>query len=252
MKISRLKLAFLLVGVSAAQALAQTTGHQHEWGYEGELGPAHWGALKAEYATCSAGKVQSPIDIRSSVDVQLPAITFDYKASPLKIVNNGHTTQVIYAAASYISVGTRRYELKQIHFHHPSEERIQGKSFDMVAHLVHADSEGQLAVVAVLLNRGSANGTIQSVWDSLPPSQGEPHEINGTSVNAAGLLPSDRAYFTFPGSLTTPPCTEGVTWFVLQTPTEISGQQIDAFAKIFPNNARPIQPIGDRQVRNSQ
>lgn len=249
MKNRRMKLAFLFVLLTAAALPAQDGKHEHAWTYEGDTGPGHWGDLKDEYSTCKVGKNQSPIDIRDAQKADLPAIHFHYRDSPLRIIDNGHTIQVNYSPGSYITVGDKSYELKQFHFHHPSEERVQGKSYDMVVHLVHADSNGRLAVVAVLLDRGTANRTIQQIWTHLPKTQGEEQEIRGVKINAGALLPHDRAYFTYSGSLTTPPCSEGVTWLVLQTPVDISQQQVDIFARIYPNNSRPIQAIGERVVQ---
>ena len=243
---------YLLAIVTAALTLAQNGKHEHEWAWEGEAGPLHWADLKPEYATCKTGKEQSPIDIRNPQQAALPAIHFDYTASPLKIIDNSHTIQVNYAPGSFITVGDHRYQLLQFHFHRPSEERIQGKSYQMVAHLVHADSEGKLAVVAVLLEKGTANSTIQEIWDKLPKTQGKEETVPGVEINASGLLPKNTTYYTYPGSLTTPPCTEGVTWLILKTPVDLSSEQIDRFAKIYPHNARPIQPLGDRVVKASK
>jgi carbonic anhydrase len=243
---------YLLAIVTAALTIAQDGKHDHEWAWDGEAGPLHWADLKPEYATCKTGKEQSPIDIRNPQQAPLPAIRFDYKASPLKIIDNSHTIQVNYAPGSFITVGDHRYQLLQCHFHRPSEERIGGKTFQMVAHLVHADSDGKLAVVAVLLQKGTANSTIQQIWANLPKSQNKEQEVTGVTINAAGLLPENIAYYTYPGSLTTPPCTEGVNWLILKTPMDISSAQIDTFAKLYPHNARPIQPLGSRVVKVSQ
>jgi carbonic anhydrase len=242
----------LVVLGSATTACAQAVNHQHEWTYGGEEGPEHWGDLKSAYSTCKNGKEQSPIDIRNVAEGKLPAIHFEYKNSPLKIINNGHTIQVNYAPGSFIAVGDKRYELKQFHFHHPSEERLAGRSYDMVIHLVHADTDGKLAVVAILLKNGDTNSAIQELWAHLPKSEGKEQEIAGIQANAAALLPQDTAYYTYNGSLTTPPCSEGVTWFVMKTPTDISSGQTEAFAKIYPNNARPIQAISGRIVKGTK
>jgi carbonic anhydrase len=244
-------LAFLVFVVIASQGAAQDAKDQHEWSYEGDQGPAHWGDLKAGYSACKTGTEQSPIDIGDVRTTKLPAIHFQYKNTPLKIINNGHTIQVNIAPGSFIAVGDKRYELKQFHFHHPSEERIHGQSYDMVVHLVHADSGGKLAVIAVLLKKGNANSTLDEIWTQMPKIEGKEQEIAGVQINAAALLPPDTAYYTYRGSLTTPPCSEGVRWFVLKTPIEISTEQIDTFATIYPHNVRPVQPIGGRVVKAS-
>jgi carbonic anhydrase len=206
-------------------------------------------------ATCGVGKTQSPIDIEDAVAKKsdLPAIAFDYKPSPLKIIDNGHTIQVDYAPGSSITVQGKQYDLVQFHFHKPSEEKINGKTYDMVAHLVHRDRDGNLAVVAVLLQAGSANGLIDTLWNNIPKEKGKQSAVQGVVVNAADLLPANKAaYYTFSGSLTTPPCSEGVTWFVLKTPTSISKDEVTHFGHLYPMNARPTQPLNDREIRATQ
>jgi carbonic anhydrase len=235
-----------------AQPQAHSPAHAHEWSYEGALGPTHWGSLKPEYATCGTGHEQSPIDITSTTVTTLDSIHFDYHAFPLHIVDNGHTVQVNAAPGSAITVGGHRYELRQFHFHHPSEEHVHGHGFDMVAHLVHADSAGHLAVVAVLLTSGAAQPLIQTLWDHLPHEQGHEDAVAGTMINAAQLLPADRGYYTFAGSLTTPPCTEHVTWFVLKHPMELSTAQVATFGHRYPNDARPTQPVNGRVVKETR
>jgi carbonic anhydrase len=224
----------------------------HEWSYEGAEGPEHWGELKSDYALCRLGKHQSPIDIRDARPQSLPPVQIVYKTTPLRIVNNGHTVQINYAPGSFIVVAGKQYELRQFHFHHPSEEHIQGKPSDMVIHLVHGDSEGHLAVIAVLLKQGKANSALQKLWDHLPSAEGSEESPAGVEVNAADLLPETLGYYTFTGSLTTPPCSESVTWFVLKTPVEVSAEEVAAFAKLYPHNARPIQSLNGRPVLESK
>jgi len=252
MKTQRTKFVFFLIIASSLPIPAQDGKHGHEWSYGGADGPAHWGDLKPEYAACKVGKEQSPIDIINPMQAPLAVIRIDYKNVPLKIVNNGHTIQVNYAPGSFITVGDHRYQLVQFHFHRPSEERINGNSYEMVIHLVHADSDGKLAVIAVLLQKGKANSALQEIWARMPKTEGKEQEIPGVQINAFALLPHDITYYTYAGSLTTPPCSEGVTWFVMKTPADISPEQIDAFAKLYPDNARPVQPIGTRLVKASQ
>jgi carbonic anhydrase len=225
---------------------------QHEWSYDGEHGPRHWAALNKEYASCGVGKAQSPVDIRGAVTSKLAPIQFDYRATPLHIIDNGHTVQVNYGAGSSITVDGKRYELVQFHFHRPSEETIDGTAFPMEAHLVHKDAEGHLAVVAVLLRQGIENPFLRSLWANLPAQKEKEMVVDKVTLNAAGLLPKSRAYYTFPGSLTTPPCSEGVTWFVLTAPVDLSAAQVARFDKIYSNNARPTQPLNGRVVRVSQ
>jgi len=245
-------LAMISAAIAAAVLVSDNArAQQHagpHWTYNGKDGPDHWGELDKAFSICQAGHHQSPIDIRGAKPGNLPPIQFSYRPSPLHIINNGHTIQINYASGSFISVGGTQYQLTQFHFHHPSEERVNGKGFEMVAHLVHANTEGALAVVAVLLDPGTANSVLTRIWQHLPAKEGPEQMLDDVQIDAAGLLPPDRAYYTFTGSLTTPPCTEDVTWFVLKTPATISKTQADAFGKIYPRDARPLQPLYGREV----
>ena len=206
--------------------------------------------MKPEFSTCSSGKRQSPIDIRDGISVQLDPVQFDYKPSNFRVIDNGHTVQVNLSPGNSIEVMGRRFELLQFHFHRPSEERINGRQFDMVAHLVHRDLEGKLAVVAVLLDRGSVQPIVQTVWNNLPLEKGEEQPAKAM-IDLNGLLPAERGYFTYMGSLTTPPCSEGVLWMVMQTPVSISPEQIGIFARLYPMNARPTQSASGRLIKGS-
>jgi carbonic anhydrase len=229
---------------------AEQVEHVEHWDYQGSAGPERWGRMKPEFAKCSSGARQSPIDIREGIKVELDAVHFDYKPSAFKVVDNGHTIQVNVAPGNSIEVMNQRFELVQFHFHRPSEERIDGKAFDMVAHLVHKNLEGRLAVVAVLLEKGSAQPVVQSVWNNLPLEKGD--EIAARApIDLNRMLPAERGYFTYMGSLTTPPCSEGVLWMVMKQPVPISSEQIDIFARLYPMNARPIQSASGRLIKES-
>jgi carbonic anhydrase len=238
--------------LGCAAVIAQETEEHAHWAYNGKNGPAKWATLDPAYSECKLGHHQSPIDIHHAEKADLPPVQFDYKPSPLSIIDNGHTVMVNYAPGSFITVGNHRYQLTQFHFHHPSEEHINGKGFDMVIHLVHSDGSGNLAVVAVLLKPGKVNASLQNVWDHLPKEKDKTEAVEGVSINAADLLPADHGYYTFEGSLTTPPCSEPVTWFVLRTPEEISSGEVEAFAKLYPHDSRPIQKLDGRIVRESK
>ncbi len=235
---------------AAPPAVAAVAAHAVHWDYQGTGGPETWGQMKPEFAKCSSGTRQSPIDIRDGVKVQLDEVQFDYKPSGFRVIDNGHTVQVNVGAGNGIEVLGRRYELIQFHFHRPSEERINGRQFDMVAHLVHKDMEGKLAVVAVLLDRGSAHPLVQTIWNNLPLEKGEevPAKV---ALDMSVLLPTDRSYFTYMGSLTTPPCSEGVLWMVMKEPVQISADQIGVFSRLYPMNARPIQSASGRLIKES-
>jgi carbonic anhydrase len=222
------------------------------WAYRGHGAPAQWGTLTPQFATCKLGSQQSPIDIREAKPANLPLISFDYKPTVLKVVDNGHTIQVNYAPGSSIEVDGTRYELVQFHFHRPSEEKIRGKSHAMVAHLVHKSADGKLAVVAVLLDSGGLNPLIDSIWKHLPKEKEKETVVPSVLIDAETLLPEHRGYYTFQGSLTTPPCSEGVTWLVLKTPVKIAARDIAAFGRIYPMNARPTQPANGRAITESR
>lgn len=208
--------------------------------------------LNPEFAACKLGHEQSPVDISNPKPADLPPIQFDYKPSPLRIIDNGHTLMIKYASGSSISMMERTYALQQFHFHKPSESKIDGKAYDMELHLVHADEKGELVVVAVLMRQGPDNGTMHKVLDHVPGEKEKEESPQGIEVDASALLPADKSYYVFMGSLTTPPCTEHVTWLVLKQPITVSAAQIEQFSKLYPNNARPTQPLYDRVVHASK
>ena len=234
----------------AKRPAASPTTHASPWAYDGAHGPSEWARLAPENATCASGQRQSPIDITDGIKVELDAVQFDYRPSGFRVVDNGHTVQVNVTPGNTIEVLGRRYELVQFHFHRPSEERIDGKPFDMVAHLLHKSADGKLAMVAVLLERGSAQPVVQAVWNNLPLEKDDEVAAKG-QIDLTELLPSDRRYFTYMGSLSTPPCKEGVLWMVMKTPVAISPEQLAIFARLYPMNARPIQPLHGRIIKES-
>jgi carbonic anhydrase len=238
----------------AKSAAKEEVAHHEEahWTYAGKTGAATWGKLSDQFAACGVGQRQSPIDVRDAIGADLPPIVFSYKAIPLSIVDNGHTIQVNAAGAGSIKVEGEDYELLQFHFHKPSEEKINGKTYDMVAHLVHKSQEGKLAVVAVLLQGGKEHKLIRTLWSNLPLEQNKPVVKSNVEINLSHLLPKNQRYYTFTGSLTTPPCTEGVLWLVLATPTELSKEQIADFGKAHNGNARPVQPSNGRIIKGSR
>lgn len=225
----------------------EQSGHGPHWGYSGELSPDHWAALAPEFAACS-GKNQSPINISAEIEAELPPVRFDYKQGGNEIINNGHAVQVSYEAGSGIELDGIRFDLKQFHLHSPSENLINGKSFPMEVHLVHADKDGNLAVIGVMFDEGKENAAIATAWSQIPRAAGDKNTLS-SKVTATDLLPADRDYFRYNGSLTTPPCTEGVRWIVMKNPMTVSKQQIEAFKTAigFANN-RPVQPVNARPV----
>lgn len=220
---------------------------QVHWTYEGATGPEHWGQLNPEYTACGVGKQQSPIDLTNPTDKDLTNIVFSYKPSPVDILNNGHTVEVEYAPGSSIEVDGKRYNLVQFHLHAPSEHQVNGQNYPIELHLVHKADDGSTAVVGVFLKEGAENTAYAPVWDHLPAKE-QPATDVGTTVDAAKLLPVDQTTYRYNGSLTTPPCTEGVSWFVMASPVEMSKAQIDAFRQIYDDNNRPVQPLDGRQL----
>jgi carbonic anhydrase len=239
------------VALTPAIAIAQES-HPPHWSYEGKEDPEHWGSIDPAFATCKTGHNQSPIDIHRTKLADLPELKFDYKAVPLSITNNGHTIMVNYASGSTLTVGDKTYTLKQFHFHHPSEEHINGKSFDLVGHLVHADADGHLAVVAVLFNVGVSNTLVETLWKNMPSEKDKTVDISSVSVNVEDLIPSSHGYYTYSGSLTTPPCTEGVTWYILKSTSSLSNEQLATFTKLYPHDNRPTQNLYKREVLESR
>lgn len=242
---------------AAKPATAAAAGHgaePHEvhWSYEGEsTGPAQWGTLKPEFNVCAIGKRQSPINIDEGQTLQGPAepIGFNYSASNATVVNNGHTIQVDVQGDNFITVRGVSYRLVQFHFHTPSEEQVNGTRFPLVAHLVHKNDDGALAVVGVLFDTGLPNTVIDRVWTYMPLDQGDRVRMPREALNLNELLPADQRYYQYIGSLTTPPCTEGVLWLVMKQPVQISRNQLRLFRQVYPFNARPVQPVNGRPVR---
>jgi carbonic anhydrase len=234
------------------------------WEYAGPKGPDHWSELDPAYAACN-GKQQSPVDIENPQKADLPALRFESHRGPLKgLTNNGYTIRVNYhdapGSGDFMWVGDARYQLIQFHFHRPSEETIHGKVSAMVAHLMYRSSDGKVLGVAVLLNAGKPNATVQKLWDHMPMTESkvladfshEEEEVPGAMIDPGGLLPKTLGYYTYMGSVTAPPCTEGVAWYILKTPMQVSGAQIKAFAKLYAHDVRAAQPLNGRIVKESR
>lgn len=257
----------------ASKQVEKDAGEQHSeihWSYfDGPGGPENWGEISKANLACSKGKTQSPININvdNAVKVDLDPLEFMYRPSPLSIVDNGHTVMVNYGEGSNLLVNGRQYRLIQFHFHKPSEEAINGERMDMVVHLVHQHHDGSLAVVGVLMSTkglsgsdkkswwgssyGQANPLISTLWNNLPLVK-EKVSSPGVLIDVNQLLPNDKAFYTYMGSLTTPPCSENVLWFVMKNPISVSEDQVKNFGRLYPMNARPLQPKGDRLVKESK
>jgi carbonic anhydrase len=237
---------------SAAQtSAAQTTA---PWDYQGKRGELNWGKLDPAYQACNKGHEQSPIDIRGAhLNKALPPIEFHYIAGAIQLENDGHTIVAHVNPGSYIVAGGVRYELVEFDFHHPGEEPVRGKLSDMSVHLVHRSADGKLAIIAVRLTEdiGSPNATLAALWQHLPRTAGASEKI-AEMVNPGGLLPADRGYWTYSGSLSTPPCTEGVRWFVFEQDLSVSRDQLRVFASLFRINSRGLQDAHGRRIEANE
>lgn len=252
----KLILAAALAAVTLSPALAEEKNAKHDagkpahWSYTGPTGAPKWGDMQSDFATCKLGKKQSPIDIKGAKKGDLPAIGFNYGQTGAEVVNNGHTIQVNLATGGDVKVASGGYKLLQFHFHTPSEEMVNGKPYPLVAHLVHKSDGGKLAVVAVLFKEGKKNAVLDRVFAAMPAKEDGKADLAG-GLNVTDLLPAKRGYWAFEGSLTTPPCSEEVQWHVLKEPVEMSKEQLAAFKKLYPMNARPVQPLNGRSLQES-
>jgi carbonic anhydrase len=235
----------VLVALSASLAWAGDPPH---WDYEGAEGPENWGKLAPDFALCGTGANQSPINITHAVKAEHRPIRFAYTTTATDVVNNGHTVQTNFAPGSKMFIDGQEFELKQVHFHAPSENQIEGHSFPMEGHLVHADKDGNLAVVAVMFEQGKKNPAIAKLFAEMPANAGDKAAFKGT-LKAEELLPKGRDYFRFSGSLTTPPCSEGVLWLVMKQPVTAEPAQVEVFSHaLHHTNNRPIQALHSRSV----
>lgn len=214
-----------------------------EWGYEKHNGPEHWGKVANE---CAMGKNQSPIDIAQPVEAEMKALELNYAGQAVSVINNGHTLQAGVSGNNFLNVDGKSFELKQFHFHTPSENVIRGKQYPLEAHFVHADSEGNLAVVAVMYDTGKQNPLLSELTAKMP-TVGEQVTLSH-AFDVAALLPKQQDYYRFNGSLTTPPCSEGVRWFVLKQASELSSSQTEQLMSVMGHNNRPLQPLNARTV----
>ncbi len=223
------------------------TAQAENWGYEGNHGPEHWGEFASE---CAQGKNQSPIDIQSAVEAELAKLELDYNGKAISLTNNGHTLQASLEGDNNLLVDGKSFNLKQFHFHTPSENHVDGKSYPLEAHYVHADEQGNLAVVAVFFEEGDANPALTNLLETVPEKDN--NVTISAPFDASALIPSDKDYYRFNGSLTTPPCSEGVRWLVIKDPQTISAEQIKKFENVMGENNRPVQPLNARMVLTTQ
>jgi carbonic anhydrase len=227
-------------GAAIASDAPAHGGAAADWSYEGDGNPEKWGELQADFKVCQLGLEQTPIDLSNGIKGDVGSVDYDYKPLPLRILHNGHSVMVNADPGSACVISGTRYELLQFHFHHPSEHLLAGKGFDLECHFVHKASTGALAVTGMFIRPGAANAALKTFFDSMPAKEGLEARL-GITVDIAAVLPKNGGYFRYMGSLTTPPCSEGLTWTVHKEPVEASVEQIQKFAALFPNNARPAQ-----------
>lgn len=250
MKLGKILSSYAVAALLSGSLFA--SGGATHWGYTGHEAPQNWGELSPDYSACKNGRSQSPINISKDGVVAtngLEDIEFNYNSDANEIVNNGHTIQVNVKDGSSIKIDGIVFNLKQFHFHTPSENMIEGKSFPLELHLVHASKDGELAVVALMLEEGMENKILSKIWDKMPHKADSSNTCGLSSSMLNEMLPRDKSYFRFNGSLTTPPCSEGVRWFVLKNYATISKEQIKEFFDVFGHeNNRPTQPLNARKV----
>lgn len=222
--------------------------HKPHWSYEGKEGPESWGKLTPDFATCDVGRNQSPINIEETIHAALKPFKNIQKFPAKDIFNNGHTVQINFKEGNMLVLDSAPYQMKQAHFHAPSENTIHGKSFPLEAHFVHADAKGNFTVIGVMFTEGKANPGLAKLWEQIPNEVGEPVALKNR-VLPSELIPENRSYYRFSGSLTTPPCSEGVRWLMMKTPLTASKEQIEAFKHaVHHDNNRPVQPLNGRVV----
>lgn len=223
------------------------TSHPAEWSYEGANGPSHWGQLSPAYSVADSGRRQSPIDLHAAMSRDLPPLKLKYRPSRIHLIYNGHTIQDNEDAGSCEILNGKRFELQQFHFHSPSEHTVNGRHYPMEMHLVHKAKDGSVAVIGVFIEMGEHNPDFEPLWSHLPGKE-NPRRDAGQLVDVSRMLPESRLYFSYEGSFTTPPCTEGVHWAVLKSPVMLSADQIDRFRTVIHGNNRPVQALNGRSV----
>jgi len=236
----------------ATGSCAHTEQASGQWGYEGSIGPEYWAQLSQEYAVCGAGREQSPIDISDAVPSEMAALNFFYQDTPLRILNDGHTIQVAGDTAGFMQIEGSRYDLVEFHFHRPSEHTVNGRFYEMEMHLVHRGIDGETVFVGVFMERSERDNTLlQKMWDHLPPDYRQQYLIEQVIINPGELLPANKSFYYYSGSLTTAPCSERVKWYVMKQPISVSGEQVIRFSSLYGNNARPVQASNGRVIEQS-
>ncbi|ORM79291.1 carbonic anhydrase [Pantoea deleyi] len=240
--LKRLSLIVMLSSMGVAGAA------EPHWSYEGKAGPEHWSELSSDFHLCHEGKAQSPINIKDPIQGNLQPLNLAYQASAEKVINNGHTIQVTVDNEDDFVLDGEKFTLRQYHFHTPGENQINGHTFPLEAHFVHSQEGGDLAVVAVMFEVGKENPALAPLIDAMPKKENQQVSIN-REIDLRALFPQDLHYYRFSGSLTTPPCSEGIRWLVMKQPVTLSQAQLDAFRQALKTtNNRPLQPLNGRMI----
>lgn len=247
MKLRSFPTAILALALATGPVFAADHGKSKAYDY-GERGPETWGQLHDDYAICEKGDMQTPIDLAHANAKGNVALGIDYKTGPLTVSNKGLTVQADFAAGSSINSGGTQFNLIQIHFHTPSEHAISGKRYPLVGHFVHATDGGKLGVLGVMFEEGAANAELAKILAATPSSKSKPMTVEGQMIDPNGMLPADRSIYRYMGSLTTPPCSEGVNWHVLSKPITASKAQIEQFEALMGDNSRPLRAINNRLI----
>jgi carbonic anhydrase len=241
----------LFVGLLSTAHGNEIDESNHSWGYEGGTGPLHWGEMEQDHEKhlmCREGVRQSPIDFNHVPGLKLDRLHSHYSKTPINLINNSHTILLKYEQGSYVEWEGEKFELIQVHFHHPSEHTVNGKVFPMEIHFMHKSGDHEYIVIGVFAEYGKPNNTIQKLWDHIPIKVDKEFLVKNHFINAETLFPSVKDYFMYNGSLTTPPCSENVTWFLFEEPKELSQKQVEHFQKFIDHNARPVQKQNHRIV----
>ena len=237
------------ITVSFGVALSSSADSSAHWGYQGQHGPEYWGLMKPEFVLCRTGRTQSPINVNGTNQTGLLGLRVNYVSSPVEVVNNGHTIQLNYKRHGSMKIKGKKYSLLQVHFHSPSENHIKGNGYPMEAHFVHKSNDGELAVIGVMFSLGTENRMVSEIWEYMPKKAGTKNSDPKRHINPSYLLPTNLSLYHWKGSLTTPPCSEGVQWFLLKNPVTVSKKQVREFVNLMGNNNRPIQPLLGRSVQ---
>ena len=248
-KINVLSVLFILVGIATISACKKH--EKSHWSYEGDEGPSHWGELKEEFATCKTGSMQSPVDIAGTAETSEEGPKVSYVPKSFSVIDNGHTIQANIEEGNFITLEGKKYSLKQIHFHSPSENQLRGKAFPLEGHLVHKAEDGSLSVIAIFFDTMAdvkENPVLNNIWGNVPSEKEKDVKVEGEMLDLVKLFPEEGSMFRFEGSLTTPPCSEGVKWNVFESAVKIPESQIDSFKKHYNHNARPVQDLHERKL----